>query len=122
MERPEILRGESLKRLLQGLAVGAVVTMIVGFNWGGWMLGGTAKQMADTQASSAVVSALAPICVVQFQSAADAPSQLALLRKVSTWEQGAFIEKGGWDKMPGSKSASDGVARACANMLDSLKS
>jgi hypothetical protein len=122
METPEMLRGQSPKRLLQGLVVGAVATMIVGFSWGGWMLGGTAKKIADTQASSAVVAALAPICVAQFQSAADAPSQLALLKKVSTWEQGSFIEKGGWDKMPGSKSADDGVARACANMLDSLKS
>jgi nucleoid-associated protein YgaU len=116
-----MFQGESLKRLLQGMAVGAVVTMIVGFNWGGWMLGGTAKQVADTQANSAVMAALAPICVAQFQSAADAPSQLALLKKVSTWEQGSFIEKGGWDKMPGSKSADNGVARACANMLDALK-
>lgn len=118
METPEMLRGQSPKRLLQGLVVGAVATMIVGFSWGGWMLGGTAKKIADTQASSAVVAALAPICVAQFQSAADAPSQLALLKKVSTWDQGSFIEKGGWDKMPGSKSADDGVARACANMLD----
>src|SRR5580704_16189548 len=76
METPEMLRGQSLKRLLQGLVVGAVATMIVGFSWGGWMLGGTAKKIADTQASSAVVAALAPICVAQFQSAADAPSQL----------------------------------------------
>jgi hypothetical protein len=122
METPEMLRGQSPKRLLQGLVVGAVATMIVGFSWGGWMLGGTAKKIADTQASSAVVAALAPICVAQFQSAADAPSQLALMKKVSTWDQGSFIEKGGWDKMPGSKSADDGVARACANMLDNLKS
>ena len=118
---PTMFQGESLKRLLQGMAVGAVVTMIVGFNWGGWMLGSTASQMADIKASSAVVAVLAPICVAQFQSAADAPSQLALLKKVSTWEQGTFIEKGGWDKMPGSKSADNGVARVCANMLDALK-
>jgi len=118
---PALLHGESLKRLVQGVAVGAVVTMIVGFNWGGWMLGGTAKQRADTQASSAVVAALAPICVAQFQSAADAPARLAELKKVSTWEQDTFIEKGGWDKMPGGEAIDTGVARACANMLDSPK-
>jgi hypothetical protein len=121
MEMPSIFQGESLKRLLQGMAVGAVVTIFVGFSWGGWTLGGTARDMAYAQASSAVVAALAPICVAQFQSAADAPSQLALLKKVSTWEQGTFIEKGGWDKMPGSKSTDTGVARVCANMLDALK-
>jgi hypothetical protein len=28
--------GDSLKRLLQGAAAGALVTMIVGFTWGEW--------------------------------------------------------------------------------------
>jgi hypothetical protein len=121
MEVPALLHGESLKRLLQGLALGAAATMIVGFNWGGWMLGGTAKQIASAQASSAVVAALAPICVAQFQTAADAPARLAELKKVSTWERDTFIEKGGWDKMPGGQAADSGVARACANMLDGLK-
>ncbi len=41
---PSILQGEPLKRLLQGAAAGAVVTIFVGFNWGGWSLGGAAVQ------------------------------------------------------------------------------
>ena len=39
MQLPSILQGESLKRLLQGAAAGAVATMFVGFYWGGWSLG-----------------------------------------------------------------------------------
>jgi hypothetical protein len=39
MQLPSILQGESLKRLLQGAAVGAVATIFVGFSWGGWSLG-----------------------------------------------------------------------------------
>ena len=39
MEVPSILQGHSLKRLLQGAAAGAVATMIVGSNSGGWTLG-----------------------------------------------------------------------------------
>ena len=35
MQVPSILQGKSLMRLLQGAAVGAVATMIIGFNWGG---------------------------------------------------------------------------------------
>jgi hypothetical protein len=35
MQIPSILQGESLKRLLQGAAAGAVATMVVGFSWGG---------------------------------------------------------------------------------------
>jgi hypothetical protein len=33
MQVPSMLQGESLKRLLQGAAAGAVVTMFVGFYW-----------------------------------------------------------------------------------------
>ena len=32
---PSMLEGESLKRLLQGAAAGAVATIFVGFYWGG---------------------------------------------------------------------------------------
>jgi hypothetical protein len=32
MELPSILQGDSLTRLLQGVAAGAAVTMIIGFN------------------------------------------------------------------------------------------
>jgi hypothetical protein len=43
MEMPAMFKGESLTRLAQGAAVGAVATMIIGFNWGGWVLGKTAE-------------------------------------------------------------------------------
>ena len=49
MQVPSILQGESLKRLLQGAAVGAVATIFVGFSWGGWSLGSTADKMAKEQ-------------------------------------------------------------------------
>ena len=69
MQVPSILKGKSLKRMLQGAAVGAIATMVVGFNWGGWTLGSTAKELAQKSANSAVVTALAPICVDKFQLA-----------------------------------------------------
>ena len=47
-----------------------VLTMIVGFSWGGWVTGGTARQTAENMARDAVVERLAPICVTQ--SARDA--------------------------------------------------
>ena len=39
MQVPSMLQGESLKRLLQGAAAGAIATMFVGFYWGRWSLG-----------------------------------------------------------------------------------
>ena len=114
-------QGESLKRLLQGAALGVVATVAVGFGWGGWMLGSSAKTLADSAASSAVVAAIAPICVDQFQRSADAAGNLTALKKTDSWQQAAYVEKGGWATMPGSKAADSGVSQACAAILSSLK-
>jgi hypothetical protein len=121
MQMPSILQGDSLKRLLQGAFIGFLATVVIGFGWGGWTLGSTAKQLADKSASSAVIAALAPICVDKFQHAAGAEANLAELKKVSSWQQTSFVEKGGWATLPGSDVANSSVARACADMLGDLK-
>jgi hypothetical protein len=118
MELPEILQGVSLTRLLQGAAVGAVAAMVVGFNWGGWMLGSTGEAIAKERANAAVVAALAPICVANFRQANNAAANLSELNKIRyEWDRGTFVEKGGWATMPGTPSADIAVARACAEML-----
>ena len=122
MELPSILQGESLTRLLQGAAAGAAATMIVGFNWGGWALGSTVDKVAKDRADSAVVVALAPICVDRFRQAANATQNLSELNKISyAWDRGTFVEKGGWATMPGAASPDSAVARACAEMIGTLK-
>ena len=121
METPAILRGDSLTRLLQGAAVGAVATLFVGFYWGGWVTGGNAKDMVQRSTTSAVVTALSPICVDKFQRSAEAATNMVELKKVSSYQQGSFIEKGGWALLPGSDKTDSAVASACANMLSSLK-
>src|SRR5271154_2541848 len=86
-------QGESLKRLLQGAALGAFATLGIGFSWGGFMLGSTAKTLADNTANSAVVAAIAPICVDQFQRSADAAVNLTTLKKTDAWQQAAYAKK-----------------------------
>jgi len=121
MQLPAILEGESLTRLVQGAVAGVVATLIIGFTWGGWVTGGTAKEMTQKSASSALVTALAPICVDKFRHSPEAAVNLAELKKVNSWQQGTFITKGGWATMPGSTEANSAVAEACANMLSALK-
>src|SRR5881227_3655757 len=60
MQVPSILRGESRTPLLQGIAIGAVASMVIGFSWGGWVTGGTANKLAAERADTAVVAALTP--------------------------------------------------------------
>lgn len=93
-----------------GLVVGAVLAMVVGFGWGGWVTGGTADKMAGARAQAAVVQAFTPICVANAQLE---PEKLALLKAESSWSRDRFVEKAGWADGAGTQYR-DGVAGACA--------
>jgi hypothetical protein len=122
MQVPSIFLGESRTRLLQGIAIGAVASMAIGFSWGGWVTGGTANKLAADQASAAVVTVLTPICVAKFLQNSEAQANLAVLRKISSnWEQGQYLEKGGWATPPGAISSDYELARACAAKLIEAK-
>jgi hypothetical protein len=120
MQLPQMLQGDSLKRLIQGAVVGAIATIIVGFNWGGWTLGSTAAKQAADAEQAAVVRVLAPICADKFQRSADAGANLAALKKADSWKRDEMIEKAGWTTFPGSEP-DRGVAEACANLLSQAK-
>ena len=122
MQVPSILLGELRTRLLQGIAIGAVAAMVIGFSWGGWVTGATANKLAGRQASTAVVTVLTPICVEKFMQNGDAQANSAALRKISSnWEQGQYLEKGGWATRPGATSSDYELARACAAKLIEAK-
>ena len=87
MQMPALLEGESLTRLLQGAAAGAIATMIVGFYWGGWSLGSTAEKMAKERSELAVVAALAPVCADKFRALPDAEAKQVALSKVESWKR-----------------------------------
>jgi len=118
---PKILQGEARKGLLRGAAVGALVTVVIGFGWGDWTLGRTADRMADQRAKGAVVAALAPICVDKFQHATEAKATLAKLKTIDSWQQDRFVVEGGWATFPGSSEPSRDVAEACAKLLGEMK-
>ncbi|MBI4562976.1 MAG: hypothetical protein HY724_13115, partial [Candidatus Rokubacteria bacterium] len=100
-----------------GAIIGAVATMIIGFSWLGWTLGSTAEKMAQQRADSALVAALTPICVESFMKQPKAATKLAEFRKIDSWKQREFVEKGGWATMPGGKAPNPLVAGACAEEL-----
>ena len=46
MKLPPILEGESRVRLLQGIAIGAIGAMAIGFGFAGWELHSNAERRA----------------------------------------------------------------------------
>ena len=101
-----------------GFIIGALIAIIVGFMWGGWTTTGSAQTMSD----EAVLASQAAICVAQFMKQPNYEEKLKELMDLGggSWSKIEFIEKGGWDKMPGQAEAGDTVARACAQGLERL--
>ena len=99
-----------------GLVCGAVISMIIGFGWGGWTTAATTKTMT----TEAVLASQAAICVAQFMKQPNYEEQLKEFEKISTWERAKYIEKGGWDQMPGQEKADYDVSRACTDGLELL--
>jgi hypothetical protein len=110
-----------VKPAVWGAVAGAVALTVFGFSQLGWTLGSTAEKMATQRAETAVVAALAPICVEKFQQQSDAAAKLVAFNKVSSsWDRRSLIEKGGWATMPGRSTPDSAVASVCAEKLGSL--
>lgn len=114
----------AVKPAFWGAVGGAIVLAIVGFNWGGWVTGHTAKTMAAQQSRQAVVKALVPYCVAKFEQMPDAAAQWTKLKKADEFDQGGILEKEKVVVLPGSKLGSgqtDNLASACADKLVAMK-
>jgi hypothetical protein len=93
---------------------GAIVLAYAGFNFGGWVTGGTAAAMAREIAANAVAERLGTICVAQFNRDSDKDRKLKELNGKEAWDISRYIEKQSWAIMPGEDKPDNGVADACA--------
>ena len=102
------------KAVLFWACAGSVIAAtIVGFSWGGWVTGGTAREMAEDSAAQARQELAAVVCVDRFMAAPDAGVQLTALQEItSSRAQGKFIEDGGWAIIVPASSPTDYKARA----------
>lgn len=111
-------KARATKKVVFWVAVGAIIlTIFVGFNWGGWVTSGTAQKMGDTMAQAAVVQRLAPICVVQFDQDLGKIQKLRELKGASIYKRDDYVKEQGWATMPGEEKPDSKVADACAKLL-----
>ena len=94
-----------------------VLTMIIGFAWGGWVTGSTAQAIAKDVAEDAVVERLAPICVAQFNQDPGKAAKLEELKKASSYQRRTFVQDQGWATMPGEEAPDRAVADECVKLL-----
>ncbi len=100
-----------------GFVVGGIVTMILGFGWGGWSTGGTAERLALERSNTAVTAALLPVCVEKSKADPARTKKLAALKALtSSYEQRDMLLKDGWASVGDAEGNRD-VAEACAAQL-----
>ncbi len=110
--------GDSPTRLFQGLAVGVIGTLIIGFGWGGWNTGGTVDEKVEAATLTAMVAALAPICADKFERAAKSDNDLIVkLTAVDSWSRNDHLLKAGYATFPGGAEPNNDVAEGCATLL-----
>ena len=126
MINPIELRGvkmkkEYIKPFAWGMAVGAVVLLIVIFSAGWVVTSNSAKAMAQEISENAVLDRLAPISVAQFMQDPNRKERLKELKEIDSWKRGEYVQKQGWAIMPGEKESDWNVANECANRIVDLK-
>ena len=103
-------------RLMQGVALGAAVTVALGFNWIGgygfnWTTGGNAQKMAMTASTDAMI----PICADQFLALG--PEAQAEYKASKVGDHDDVVRK--HLKKVGVVAVDYSFARACASVIDS---
>ena len=106
-------RYQASKAVLFWACAGSViVATIVGFSWGGWVTGGTAREMAEDSAAQARQQLAAVVCVDRFMAAPDAGVQLTALQEIERpYEQSKFVVDGGWAIIVPASSPTDYTTR-----------
>ncbi|MGK9287028.1 hypothetical protein [Sinorhizobium meliloti] len=99
----------------------SILTMVVGFTWGGWTTAGRAGTMADLAVRQARAELISNVCVHNFVSAPNAAQNLVDLKSKSSWEQDNFIEEGGWAVVAGLSKPVPDAADTCADALVNLE-
>lgn len=114
------MTSEELSNTRQNLAIALLIGLLVppgiGFGLGFWVT----KDVADRRVSTSVLAAQTAVCVGQFNSSPNAKKLLAEFKALDYGAKSAFIEKGGWDRMPGEEKARSGVTQDCGSRLDAL--
>ncbi len=101
-------------------AASIALTVFVGFKWGGWVTGGSAKDMAERAAAHGRADVAAVICVDRFMKAPDARAQLVSLNQAAAWTRRSQLESAGWVTLPGSDKPVAAAGELCATRLTAI--
>lgn len=93
------------------------LTVLVGFKWGGWVTGGTAREMAAASAAEARAQLAVASCIERFGQGPDVEARLAKLKETDSWMRGSYMEKAGWATPIGATEPVRDAGDRCADRL-----
>ena len=108
---------EKIITSMGGAIAGAIIAIIIGFGWGGWVLGSTSEKNADTMVAEALVARLVPMCVAQFNEDAEKDTRFKELQAKNRWEREKYVEEQGWATMPFEKDPDTRVSEVCVEKI-----
>jgi hypothetical protein len=107
----------SKKFVFWACVVCIALTIFVGFKWGGWVTGGTAREMAENAAAEARIEIAVASCMERFAGAADRGDRLAKLKATDSWMRGTYVEKAGWVTLAGMEKPVEDAGGRCAEAI-----
>lgn len=106
------------KMVLLWACIGSIIlTVVIGFAWGGWMTANAAQDAANVMAKDAVIQRLAPICVEQFNADPDKAQKLDELAGMTASSGTKYVQEQGWATIFGEEKPDRKVADACSKLL-----
>ena len=108
---------EKIKTGAWGAVVGAIITMVIGFAWGGWVLGSSSLNTGEKMAQAAVIERLTPICVAQYNQDPEKETKLKAFNEIDSWKRSQYVKDQGWATMPFETEPDGRVADSCANFI-----
>ena len=100
------------------IIVGTVIlTIVIGFNWGGWVTEYSANELGKEMAQEAVVQRLASICVFQFEQDPQKAVKLSELLEKDSYPRINFVKDQGWATMPAEDRPNHDVAEVCSELV-----
>ncbi len=99
-----------------GFILGAIFAVLFAVRFGYLYTHDDTQRIAHTQ----VVEGETEVCYTQFRKDPRYAENLKTLKGLETVKRDEFIQKGGWDKMPGQEQGDTGVSSACAERLAGL--
>ena len=103
---------------LWGAVAGGVALAIIGFNWGGWVKGGTALKMSERSSVADVAEALTPYCLAASKADPLAAGVMAELEKASGYNKRSILEKSGWAIPLGAEKSNRELEISCLTALE----